>query len=78
MNTTILPKQIEDNVRAKLPPLEQELDKFIKLVQSSIGFFDLRFLSVIKKNGRAFFQYGTIISEVPLEIIEEAKRNGNL
>lgn len=76
--TPILPKQVESQVYGNLPPLEQEIDKFIKLVQSSVGFFDLKFMKVIKKKNRAYFTYGTIISEVPLKIIEEAKKNGTL
>lgn len=71
-------KHIENQVCGNLSDLEQELDSFIKLVQSSFGFFDLRFLKVVKKNNRAYFCYGTIVSEVPLKIIEEAKKNGNL
>ena len=76
--STIIPKHIEDQVCGNLPPLDQELDKFIQLVQSTMGFFDLRFLNVIKKNGRAYFCYGSVIAEVPLRIIEEAKKNGSL
>ena len=74
----IISKQVESQIYGNLPPLEQEIDKFIKLVQSSAGFFDLKFMKVIKKNGRAYFTYGTIIYEVPLKIIEEAKKNGSL
>lgn len=75
---SILPQSVENQIYGNLPPLEQELDKFIQLVQSSVGFFDLKFMKVIKKKNRAYFTYGTIISEVPLKIIEEAKKNGTL
>lgn len=75
---SILPQSVENQICGNLPPLEQELDKFIQLVQSSVGFFDLKFMKVIKKKNRAYFTYGTIISEIPLKIIEEAKKNGTL
>lgn len=73
--------KIKNDVTSNLDPVETELLKFVELVQSTTGFFDLRFMRVVKKNNRAYFQYGTIISEVPLNIIEKAKeqaRNGNL
>lgn len=69
-------EEMESSVAGNLDPLENELMKFIELVQSSKGFFDLKFLRVIKKNKKAYFEYGAIVKEIPLEYIEFAKNGG--
>lgn len=69
-------KKIENKIANGLPPLERELFKFLNLVRSSGTFFDLRWLKVQVKDGRAYFVYGKIIQEFPIEILREA-RNGN-
>lgn len=69
-------QKMEEKFAGNLDPLENELMKFVELVQSSQGFFDLRFLRVVKKNKKAYFEYGSIVKEFPLEYIEQAK-NGN-
>lgn len=70
---------IEQQVTGNLDPLENELQNFIKLIQSSMDTFDLRLLQVIKRNGKAYFKYLSVVKEFPLEYIENAKRarNGN-
>lgn len=70
---------LERQVTGNLDPLENELQEFIKLIQSSMEFFDLRFLKVVKRNGKAYFEYMSVVKEFPLEYIEQAKqaRNGS-
>lgn len=69
-------KKMESDLTDNMSPLETELMQFIELVQSSQGFFDWRFLRVIKKNKKAYFEYGAIVKEFPLEYIEIAKNGG--
>lgn len=69
-------QKMENKVAGNLDPLETELMKFVELVQSTKGYFDLRFLRVLKKNNKAYFEYLSIVKEFPLEYIEQAK-NGN-
>ena len=70
-------QKVESKFAGELDPLENELMKFVELVQSTKGYFDLNFLRVIKKNKKAYFEYFNIIKEFPLKYIEQAK-NGNL
>ena len=70
-------QKIEDKFAGQLDQLENELMKFVELVQSTKGYFDLNFLRVRKKNNKAYFEYLSIVKEFPLEYIEQAK-NGNL
>lgn len=61
-----------DQITIGLDPLETELMKFIELVQSSMDVFDLRYMRVIKRKGKAYFSYmGKIEKQVPLEYIEK-------